>query len=177
MPLDVRAHFGTTESITCGRCERAVAANILHSEGNTVWLRCPACESGSVRNLTGVYPPAPAGESVSGLPDDVAQAWREARITHAVAAYTASEMLCRKILMHVAVGKAKCKEGLGFKEYVTHLCSKGFVPVGLNDVVMKIRDRGTAANHELPASTEADSRATLMITQHLLKCIYELPGL
>jgi len=79
--------------------------------------------------------------------------------------------------MHVAVGAAGSKVGLGFKEYVTNLCSKGYVPAGLNDVVMKIRDRGTAANHELPASTEADSRATLMITQHLLKGIYELPGL
>ncbi len=172
--MDVKTHFGTTQSITCGSCGRAIAANVLHAEDTTVWMRCPACKAGSVRNLTTVSPPAPAGEHVNGLPEDVAQAWREARTTHAVAAYTASEMMCRKILMHVAVGKAGSKAGQNFTDYVGDLCKKGYVPAGLDHVVDKIRARGNGATHDLPASTEDESRATLMITQHLLKGVYEL---
>lgn len=36
----------------------------------------------------------------------VGLAWDEARRAHAAAAYTAAEIMCRKILMHIAVDKA-----------------------------------------------------------------------
>lgn len=124
-----------------------------------------------------VHPVAPAGGTVPHLPDDVALAWREARTAHAVAAYTASEMMCRKILMHVAVDVAGSPPGKGFVEYVNHLESQGYVTTGTKAAVDKVKDRGNGANHELPASTESDSLATLRITEHLLRSIYEIPAL
>lgn len=124
-----------------------------------------------------VYPTAPAGSPVENLPEDVEAAWREVRTTHAVAAYTASEMMCRKILMHIAVDKAGTKEGKGFVEYVDALDKAGFVAPGLKAVVDIVRTRGNGANHELPASAETDSLRTLKITEHLLQTMYELPGL
>lgn len=111
--------------IKCGNCGDGVAAEIVSSHPNNVigntapgvvaqnaptttfWLRCPSCEEGSVKLRNGaVYPTAPAGGSVKHLPVAVDRAWREARTSHAVAAYTASEMMCRKILMYLAVDKA-----------------------------------------------------------------------
>lgn len=44
-------------------------------------------------------------------------------------------------------------------------------------MIDQVRKRGNIANHELPASTEKDSLVTLGITEHLLRSIYELPGL
>jgi hypothetical protein len=86
-------------------------------------------------------------------------------------------MMCRKILMHVAVDSAGSAPGKHFAEYVNDLEAKGFITTGLTDVVDQVRDRGNAANHELPASTEAECRTTLAITEHLLRGVYELAGL
>jgi Domain of unknown function (DUF4145) len=137
------------------------------------WLQCPACGDGSVRtkNQT-VYPAAPTGGTVANLPDDVESAWQEARIAHAIGAYTASEIMCRKILMHIAVDVAGAKPGKTFVEYIDELDKAGYVTTGLKDVVDKVRKRGNAANHELPASTKEESLATLGITEHLLTSVY-----
>jgi hypothetical protein len=79
---------------------------------------------------------------------EVEQAWREGRAAHAVAAYTAAEMVFRKILMHVAMDKAAPDPGKGFIEYVNDLQSGGYITTGLKDVVDQIRTRGNTANHE-----------------------------
>lgn len=124
-----------------------------------------------------VYPAAPAGGNVQHLPADVERAWQEARTAHAVAAYTASEMMSRKILMHIAVDAAAAKPGESFSAYVDALDGAGYIAPGLKAVVDVIRTRGNGANHELPASTEDDSLRTLGIVEHLLRTMYELPGL
>jgi hypothetical protein len=111
------------------------------------------------------------------MPPDVAEAWRQARTTHAVAAYTASEMMCRKILMHVAVDVAKSTAGKSFQQYIDDLKTAGYFAPGLFPAIDKVRLRGNAANHDLPASTEEDSLVTLKITEHLLRGIYEIPAL
>lgn len=175
-----------TYPITCGNCLRGVAASIISSAPvqwnnqprHVVWLQCPSCQDGSVMTASkAVYPAAPAGRSVQHLPGDVEAAWREARTAHAVAAYTASEMMCRKILMHLAVDAAGSSPGRTFVQYIDDLEAKGFVMTNLKPVIELVKDRGNAANHELPASTEDDSLRTLSIVEHLLAGIYELPGL
>ena len=123
-----------------------------------------------------LYPPSAAGALVAGLPTDVEAAWREVRTTFAVAAYTAAEMMCRKILMHVAVDRISTSAPRKkFAEYVDDLDNAGYIAPGLKPVVDKVRDRGNIANHELPASSEADALTTLKITEHLLRTAYEMP--
>lgn len=85
--------------------------------------------------------------------------------------------MCRKILMHVAVDVAGSQPGATFKEYIKHLDAAGYIATGLKTAVEKVKDRGNVANHDLPASTEADSLVTIRITEHLLRGVYELPGL
>lgn len=111
------------------------------------------------------------------LPEEVRRAWREARSPHAVAAYTAAEIMCRNLLMHLAVDVARSTAGKKFVEYVDDLEKPGFVTPSAKPVVDKGRDRGNTASHELPASTETDSFTTIRITEHLLRTIYELPRL
>lgn len=118
-----------------------------------------------------VYPTAPAGGWISDLPDNVATAWREAGYAHAVASYTASEIMCRKILMHVAVGVAGSAPGKTFVEYISDLDAAGYITKGLAPVVDQVRKRGNIANHDLPASTAEDSLVTLQITEHLLRAV------
>lgn len=187
--------------ITCGHCSRDVGAEVVFIEGvnladlitsdlkvplgqKTLWLRCPACGQGSVRTpmTTGggglvVFPGALPASAVSNLPSDVATAWTEARRAHSVGAYTAAEIMCRKILMHLAVDVAGSAPGKSFVEYVNDLEAENYIMAGLKPVVDQIRNRGNKANHELPASTEQESITTITITQHLLSGVYELPAL
>ena len=77
------------------------------------WLQCTNCGLGSVANDSNIAPGVPFGPTLEGLPDDVLSAYREARRCMRALAYTAAELLCRKILMHVAVEKG-AKEGESF---------------------------------------------------------------
>jgi hypothetical protein len=162
-------------SIIC-RCGKAVSAEVVAGVpniGNTAWVRCPSCDEGSVRLKDGsVWPTAPAGGSVKNLPADVEKAWQEARTAHAVAAYTASEIMCRKILMHIAVDVAKAKPGDTFAAYIDALEKAGYITTGLKGTVDTIRQRGNIANHDLPQSTEDESQTTLGITELLLTTTY-----
>src|SRR6266536_1251756 len=182
-----------TLPITCGYCGRDVGAEIVaDSAGDAVasrdykpnpnailWLRCPSCGQGSVRrsNPIGIVPGTSPGRSLKNLPADVDRARAEARSAHSVTAYTAAEIMCRKILMHLAVDKAGAQAGKQFAHYVDELERAGYITTGLKTVVDQIRKRGNIANHELPSSTEQDSLTTLKITEHLLEAIYELPGM
>jgi hypothetical protein len=189
-----------TWTITCGHCSRNVAAEIVFIEGvasatltsanfsvptnRTLYLRCPSCRQGSVRtpiDPTGrggqVFPGGMPSTEVTNLPADVAAAWIEARRAHSVGAYTAAEIMCRKILMHLAVDTAGSQPGKSFVAYIDDLQAGNFIMAGLKPVVDQIRNRGNKANHELPASTEQESLTTLTITHHLLTGIYELPAL
>jgi Domain of unknown function (DUF4145) len=188
-----------TLPIDCGHCGRKVGAEIVAAEGvaagtlqnptwkpaqaQTLWLRCPACGEGSVRTAaraginTKVLPGKLPLEDVPNLPGDVEGAWGEARKAYSVGAYTASEIMCRKILMHLAVDKAGSAPGQTFVQYINDLQAKNYIMAGLQPVVDKVRDRGNKANHELPASTEQEALATLTITDHLLVGIYKLPAM
>ena len=161
---------------------RRVAAEVIHfaadqgiARSEALWLKCPHCGEPNIRMSDGrMYPPSIGVSLVNGLPPDVENAWRDARTDHATAAYTASEMMCRKILMHLAVNVAKSPAGLPFVQYVQDLEDKGYILPGLRTRVDAIRDRGNAANRELPASTEPQSCETLQVTEFLLKGAYEL---
>jgi Domain of unknown function (DUF4145) len=86
-------------------------------------------------------------------------------------------MMCRKILMHVAVDVAQIPAGKSYIEYVNELEAKNYLAVGVKPTIDKIRARGNVANHELPASTEDEAKVTMAITEYLLRGIYELPNM
>jgi hypothetical protein len=75
----------------------------------------------------GITPGPRPGSNLRGLPEDVARAYGEARDAASVNAWTATEMMCRKILMHVAVDKG-AKPGEIFAHYIGHLAAEGYAP-------------------------------------------------
>lgn len=175
-------------AMKCGTCRLVVEEIVVKAEVTgrsgygdsvvTTWMQCPACREGSVRTRDGsTHPVAPAFSDVAALPTDVATAWREARLAHSVGAYTASDIMCRKILMHLAVDATASPPGKSFVSYVDDLVLEGYVTKGLRPVVDLVRQRGNAANHELPASTDRECLVTLQVTEHLLRSAYELPSL
>jgi hypothetical protein len=145
-----------------------------------MWLRCPNCDQPIARTAdrreTGptVYPSALPGREIAGLPADVARAWWEARSAHSVGAYTASEAMCCKILMQLAMKEAQAPSGKSFVEYITELENKGYVMAGIKPLVDEVKGRGNPAEPLQPASTEQDSDTALQLTELLLAAIYEL---
>jgi hypothetical protein len=89
-------------------------------------------------------------------PEDVDAAYGEARDALAAGAPTASVLISRKVLMHIAVDKG-AEAGRTFAEYVDYLADNHFVPPGGRGWVDHIRSKGNEATHEIPRASDADA--------------------
>jgi hypothetical protein len=177
-----RRDGSTTDSwfkYTCGHCGNQVSGVVLayvgRSQGDAIrWLQCSVCHDASVLTDSGaIYPGIPFGPLLEGLPTEVEAAYNEARRAFSVAAYTAAEMLCRKILMHIAVDKG-AKEGLTFAAYIDYLETAGYVTPPMRDWVKLIKDHGNEVNHKLTSPEQSRAEGTLFFTAQLLRSVYEM---
>lgn len=141
---------------------------------------CPMCNQPSVflghcalpqKQIPGV----PFGNHVANTPKDVQTLYEEARTCTSAGAYTAAVMLCRKLLMHMAVEKG-ADAGKSFFDYVTYLADKGYVPPDGKDWVDHIRKKGNEANHEIKHMSNADAEDLIHFSEMLQKFIYEFPA-
>ena len=166
-------------SYTCGYCNTkisgAVVCGYYPSPIHTIkWLLCPNCGDGSVLALDGnVYPGVPFGPNIEGLPDNILEAYKEARSCMSVNAFTSCELICRKILMHVAVEKG-ANEGDSFINYLSYLEGKGFITPPMKNWVDLIRQHGNKATHLLESPDKKRAESTIMFTAELLRLIYEM---
>ena len=105
--------------IRCGHCGTFTSAAVVAMTHTTeapevLWLRCTHCQGGSVISSGKLFPGPMPGDDLAGLPEDVAEAYNEARRCFAVNAFTGCELVCRKLLMHVAVDAAEAESGKSF---------------------------------------------------------------
>ncbi len=170
---------GTTDdawsAYVCGHCGTKVSGAVVarFHGGNTYWLMCPECERGSVYTNGKIFPGVAFGPTLQGLPKDVAESYEEARRCMSVNAFTASELICRKILMHVAADKG-AKEGEAFGAYLTHLESAGYITPPMKKWVDLIRKHGNDSTHRLEPPDKTRAESTVMLTAELLRVVYEM---
>jgi len=169
---------------TCGHCGRVVNAAVIAftqdrpDMPSARWTRCTGCGEGSYVASNGHTFPGPRiGRDVEGLPDLVAEAYAEARDCAGVNAFTACEMTCRKILMHIAVDKGANERGITFKGFIDYLEQKNHVTPAMKPWVDVIRQHGNVAVHELPQADAKRALGTLTFTEHLLRNVYEMEHL
>ena len=166
------------QNYTCGYCGNKVTGfkvAIYHYGMTTVnWLICPSCGDGSVYSSRNqIHPGISYGPNIEGLPELIEEAYQEARDCMTVNACTACELICRKILMHVAVEKgAKEKESFSF--YLTYLSEKGYITPPMTEWVDLIRQHGGKATHLIEKPERKRGESTLMFTAELLRLIYEM---
>ncbi len=171
----------------CGYCGKDVGPDTGYFDtdrlsGATYGMMviCPHCERPSYfdfRRNREQTPKPMLGSIVPGITDaNVGALHTEARACTSFGAYTAAVMICRKILMHIAVEQG-APPNQSFKSYVEYLDSKGYIPPNGKKWVDKIRDRGNEANHEIKLMNEADAALLLKFTEMLLRFVYELPSL
>ncbi|HVY05806.1 MAG TPA: DUF4145 domain-containing protein [Burkholderiales bacterium] len=170
---------------TCGFCGAFAAPKQstqgqLHIDGRPQakvgWMHiCPVCTQPTYINGDNTaHPAVRLGSEVAGIPEDgLKQLYSEARDCSAAGAFTACVMVCRKILMNLAVREG-APEGELFASYVTYLADKGFVPPKGKGWVDKIRQKGNEANHQIALMTAADAAEVLKFIEALLRYNFEL---
>ena len=141
-----------------------------------MWVLCPSCDLGSVIVRDTAYPQTLVGSPIDGLSDELSQTYDEARRSFSSKSYTACELVCRKILMHVAVNKG-AKEGQTFEQYIKYLQEKQYITPHSKDWVDLIREHGNQAAHRIDTPSEERAASTLLFTTHLLKLVYGMEHL
>jgi Domain of unknown function (DUF4145) len=169
------------EHFICGYCGRDAGPSKMYiSEAfpQARILICPTCTMPTTIEPSGEQFPKPkAGSNIEAISDEgVARLYDEARECTSIGAYTACVMLCRKIVMNLAVS-LKANENGKFAYYVDFLSDNGYVPPQGKKWVTKIKDRGNDANHEIQTMEEPDAKLILHFTASLLRFNYELPSL
>ena len=165
-------------SYTCSHCTANVSGAVVASyespTGPIRWLLCPNCADGSVLTRSGiVHPPSKFGPVIEGLPQQVSEAYDEAKNCASVNAYTACELICRKILMYVAVEKG-AQQGDTFVNYLGYLEGHGYITPPMKGWANLIRQHGNQSTHELISPNKDRAESTLTFTAELLRLIYEM---
>ena len=136
---------------------------------------CPNCGGPTFFAPSGIRYPTPSlGNSVKHVPEGLADLYEEARRCTGQSCHTAAVLLCRKMLMNIAVAQG-AEEGLKFIEYVNYLSEKGYVPPNGKHWVDHIRKKGNEATHEVVVMKEQDARELVTFVEMLLRFIYEFP--
>lgn len=181
---------GAQERVVCVVCGVTTTALVIAVSGklgasigvndDVRWLLCPDCGSGivqiAVEGEMVTFPAAADIRPIEGLSSSVSGAWDQAKTCFANGAYMASDMVCRTILMHVAVDKGE-KKGLTFVRYVDYLTSAGYTTPSMRGWVDQIRKNGNKAVHELNLTTRERAESTLKFTEQMLRIVYEMDSM
>ncbi|MDI3538255.1 MAG: hypothetical protein PWQ13_278 [Bacillota bacterium] len=168
----------------CGFCGDKVSSKEgyyagPHSDGSgspIAFIRiCPSCKGPTFFSPFGKqFPESPPGNPVAHVPEQLYKLYNEARYSIAAGAYTGAVLICRKMLMNIAVNEG-AEEGKSFTFYVEYLANKGYVPPNGKAWVDYIRKRGNDANHEIELMTKEDAVSLITFLEMLLRFIYEFP--
>jgi hypothetical protein len=168
------------KDFTCGYCSREVASEKGYASTGGPYPHlvaiCPRCNRPTYLSPTGDQVPGPIiGNVVSKLPKDVESLYDEARRSAAHSSFTGAVLLCRKLLMHLAVEKG-AKPGESFKSYVDYLAANRWLPPNSEAWVDHVRSKGNEANHEIVHMSKDDATELLSFLEMLLKFMYEFPA-
>ena len=169
----------------CGHCGAEVGPSRRYRKeeaGNfsdgSIFL-CPVCNRPTFisTSLNEQVPGPLVGRSIASIGDaEVEKLYNEARKALANDAPSASVMVCRKLLMHIAVEQG-AHPGKNFAYYTKYLEDEGTVGKPFAGIVDHIRKAGNKENHELDVSTVAEATMLLKLVEFVLASIYELPGM
>lgn len=168
------------KSYVCGFCGALVGpsqgytSKVSDGQVTAIYI-CPHCYKPTFFNGHEQTPAPVYGDDVPRVPPKVSSLYDEARRCMSVSAHTAAVLVCRKLLMHIAVEK-NAPERKSFIEYVEYLYDKGYVPPDGKEWVDHIRKRGNEANHEIADVPREHAEDLISFSEMLLRFVYEFPG-
>ena len=173
----------------CGYCGRLVnsskgIAAIINNGPNRsisnllgVYI-CPNCKRPTfidrIFDVTQVPLPK-RNTNLQNIPLEVMKVYQEALDAYSVGAFTGTTLLCRKLLMHIAVDLG-AKENESFAEYVKFFDEQHFISPRSHGWVDEIRKIGNKANHKLDMNTKEEAEKDLIFCEMILKSNYEYPN-
>ncbi|NCB25728.1 MAG: DUF4145 domain-containing protein [Bacteroidia bacterium] len=174
----------STISVICPFCNKEVAAikhiditqgQFADTEHMYIIAECPVCMKPIIYDTHSdcTYPSALQFENVKNLPNDVQTVYDECRKAYSAGCFTASVILARTLLNHVAVDKG-AEENLSFKSYVDYLV-ENYMPPKSQKWVDTIRLCANDSTHHLEILEKNDAEQVIKFVMYLLKYIYELP--
>jgi hypothetical protein len=166
-----------SRAFTCGYCGREVGSDRGYYSERGVGLIyiCHLCGRPTFFYYADQTPAPRIGGDVSHLPETLAVLYREARDCTSVAAYTAAVMLCRVILMNVAVSIG-APENRSFVQYVDYLWEQHYVPPNSRPWIDRIRSLGNTANHEIQLMGKTEAEEAITFVEMLLQLVFEFPA-
>jgi len=170
---------------TCGHCGKFAPAQqhyqAIPRDASTMSPRyifiCPNCDQPTYfeSEYGPQHPGEPFGNDIPRLPPQVDLLYREARKCMTIQAYTATTLICRKILMHVAVNLG-APPNKTFTEYLDHLNNHGYLTPKNKNWVDHIRKKGNDANHTIDPIFQHEAETLITFLEMLLRLTYEFPG-
>ncbi len=167
----------------CGGNQMAVLARTYdRADDEALWMRCMNCRRPLTQFRGYIQSVKRPLRDPQGITGTEAAAWSEVRSCLSVGAYTASVMLCRKLLFHIAVGhglpaKNDRNRAPTFAEAVDQLESEGVITKKMRPWVDRIKDVGNDASHEITPVPQSAALDVASFTLQLLVLAYELPTL
>lgn len=143
---------------------------------------CPHCTQPtlftySVRTGVWIQVPKPLPLSpITDAKDDVKDLFEEARKCMSTESYTAVAMICRKLLMNIAVDHG-AEENQKFKVYVEYIQSENLVSKSATELLTEIKDIGNDANHEIPQVSVEKANQIIELTNEVIRQIYKVKTL
>ena len=172
-PLPTEERVRTYLCSYCNTMVTSISSITTKSTPAAAVHACPGCGKATFFDRDGTQVPAPKlGRDIARLADGVKHTYEEARICTQHACYTASVMLCRKLLMSIAVENG-AKEGRPFIEYVNRLKQEGLVPPRAGRMLDRVRQLGNEANHSVVPKSKADAELILEFLAAVLMLNYE----
>jgi hypothetical protein len=161
------AYLVTAADYKCGFCDNQIGSSSGYSTTGSwpsIIRICPRCNRPTFFDMTAgsthQFPESLPGTTVGNVPRELAALYQEARQSAGAGAYTGAVMLCRKMLMNIAV-QEEAKEGLTFVQYIKYLEDNHYFSPKSKDFVTYIKDLGNEANHEIAPKTQADALAAI----------------
>jgi len=113
--------------------------------------------------------------SNSKWPPELAKLYDEAATAYAAGAFTASSMVCRKVLMSCACHEGDT-DGKKFVDYVDYVTNTVLTFPKAKDAIDAIRTIGNEANHGVQFVEQDAAKRSLQIVTYMLNTIYTFPS-
>lgn len=178
----------SSKSYVCGYCNNLVASSTGYKNverrrkttyGNDILFygyiyTCPHCFKPTYFSFDEkeIIPSPKYGEEIKKLPEGILSLYNQARNTYSVNAFTGVALLCRKLIMNIAVENG-CEEGKKFQFYVDFLDTENYIPKKSKSWVDKIRQYGNDATHKIEDTNQQIAKDLIDFSSMLLKVIYE----
>lgn len=179
-------HVLEARRFVCGYCSDKVASKTGYRIGefsdgsgsieySGIYL-CPSCKHPTFFTPDDEQKPNfLIGDEIDNLPKEISSLYEEARQSFGARSYTGVALLCRKLLMNLAVN-LEAGKNLKFVQYVDYLKDENYIPKYSMDWVDRIRKSGNLATHEIGDIDRDEAEMLLKFTEMLLKITYEYPS-